>query len=562
MLTFSGVLTGLSSLHLTLGRYISNPLSAVTWQTIEVCLESNFVYQNPLSDVTLNATFTNQDGTVITRPGFWDGENVWRIRFAATTPGTWMMEINSSNPDDVSMNNISQPVNVSPYSGDLALYQHGFLRPYENGNDRYLVHADGTPFFYLGDTHWIMPHERFNVSNAPGVPSQFKYSVDKRVSQAFTVYQSEAYWNQDGSAPHTFADEEPIALLYQGFNANVLPGFQQVDAKFKYIADAGLVHANAMIAFQSDPHDYPDVYTVEYMAQLARYWNARYGSYPVIWTIAQEIDKDAYGLYAGDAMAPWLSAITELDAVDDYNHPIMPHQENSGSTTASNSRFASYPWHDGFNSQFQDQDNWDLTAMQDYWVSGRLSILYESPYEAFWTDSRHALSAMYKAFLGGFRGYGYGVNGLWNDIYSPPGAPIDAGTPYGLDDPTKYLWWYDGVNLATGDQLPLAVSFFRALDWWSLTPTFGDTTWSNFTNGNNFLATVGSSTFVALFADNSTTATGALKQVTDGATYSAAWFDPRTGDTTAVGDVSSSGGVYEIPVKPSTDDWVFTLIQK
>ena len=67
-----------------------------------------------------------------------------------------------------------------PYSGNLEIYKHGFLKV--SGNGRYLTYADGTPFFYLGDTHWILAHERFDTSNAPGVPSQFKYIVDKRVS--------------------------------------------------------------------------------------------------------------------------------------------------------------------------------------------------------------------------------------------------------------------------------------------------------------------------------------------------------------------------------------------
>ncbi len=38
-------------------------------------------------------------------------------------------------------------------------WKHGKLQVSENG--RYLQHADGTPFFYLGETGWLMP-ERLN----------------------------------------------------------------------------------------------------------------------------------------------------------------------------------------------------------------------------------------------------------------------------------------------------------------------------------------------------------------------------------------------------------------
>ena len=80
------------------------------------------------------------------------------------------------------------PCECDPYSGNLEIYKHGFLKV--SGNGRYLTYDDGTPFFYLGDTHWILAHERFDTSNAPGVTSQFRYTVDKRVSQGFTVFQS------------------------------------------------------------------------------------------------------------------------------------------------------------------------------------------------------------------------------------------------------------------------------------------------------------------------------------------------------------------------------------
>ncbi|WP_425553179.1 DUF4038 domain-containing protein [Kribbella lupini] len=64
--------------------------------------------------------------------------------------------------------------------GKLAVYQHGFLRPSADGH--YLQYADGTPFFYLGDTHWILPHYRLDTSNAPGVASAYSCASARRVS--------------------------------------------------------------------------------------------------------------------------------------------------------------------------------------------------------------------------------------------------------------------------------------------------------------------------------------------------------------------------------------------
>jgi hypothetical protein len=127
---------------------------------------------------------------MISRPAFWDGGRTWKVRFAPPHTGVWEMTTSATDARNKGLDGVTATVQCDPYSGNLEIYKHGFLKV--SPNSRYFVYADGTPFFYLGDTHWILSHERFNTSNAPGVASQFKYIVDKRVSQGFTVFQSEA----------------------------------------------------------------------------------------------------------------------------------------------------------------------------------------------------------------------------------------------------------------------------------------------------------------------------------------------------------------------------------
>ena len=53
-------------------------------------------------------------------------------------------------------------------------------------------------FFWLGDTHWYFDwSESWSTCNKTGCTSQFKYMVDKRVAQKFTVYQSDIFGNAD-----------------------------------------------------------------------------------------------------------------------------------------------------------------------------------------------------------------------------------------------------------------------------------------------------------------------------------------------------------------------------
>ncbi|MBP3961657.1 DUF4038 domain-containing protein [Paenibacillus lignilyticus] len=529
------------------------------WQTVEISLTSSKTYTNPFQDVDVTATFSGPGGVTITRPAFWNGGAVWKVRFAPTVTGAWTMTTAANDTTDTGLHNVTKTIQADAYTGSQAIYQKGFLKVSSNG--RYLTYNDGTPFFYLGDTHWILPHERFSTSNKAGVASQFKYVVDKRVGQGFTVYQSEPIWQPHGGGTHTGADEEAVANLSDGFSSTDLPGFDNLDRKFKYIADQGLVHANAQVTWALDPASYSGVYTDAYMARVAKYWVARYGSYPVIWTIAQEIDRNMYNNYNTTTMSKWYAVGQSISDNDAYNQPLMPHMENTGTSVASNSTWASKAYHDGWAVQWQG-DMTGMSTAKDFWnfATAKPSVMYESAYDGFWTDSRGALGAAYKSFQYGIYGYGYGASGTWNDVYSVSGAAEDFGTGYEL--PARYTWWYDGANYVTGDQLTYFKNYYTSLEWWKLVPRFDDASWGAFSDTSRSLLSSDGNSVYSVFFFNGTTSTGTLKQMDNAFLYNARWFNPRTGGYTAISSsAQASSGQWNIPAKPDSNDWVL-LVQK
>ena len=142
-------------------------------------------------DMRFDATFSNRtSGAVIRRPGFWDGGSAFLVRFAPTAAGVWDWRTASG---DKALDGQSGSFEALPYKGPHAIYRHGFLRA-EPGK-KHLTYADGTPFFYLGDTHWGMYREEMDApgphAGGTGAASHFKFIVDRRVQQGFTVYQSE-----------------------------------------------------------------------------------------------------------------------------------------------------------------------------------------------------------------------------------------------------------------------------------------------------------------------------------------------------------------------------------
>ena len=183
----------------------ASDFSVERWRVVEIEFTSSQSYSNPFYDVDVEATFTGPNGIVITRPAFWDGDSTWEIRFAPTETGLWSMVTNATEVTDSGLHNVTKTIECIPYEGDLDIYKNGFLKVSDNAT--FFTYANDIPFFYLGDTHWILPHERFDTSNAPGVASQFKYTVDKRVSQGFTVYQSEPIWQPHGGGTHDGDDE-------------------------------------------------------------------------------------------------------------------------------------------------------------------------------------------------------------------------------------------------------------------------------------------------------------------------------------------------------------------
>src|SRR4051812_8009662 len=76
-------------------------------------------------------------------------------------------------------------------------FRHGPLRV--SADRRHLVHADGTPFFYLGDTAWELFH-RLTREEADA-------SLDDRARKGFTVIQGVALAEFEGlREPNAYGD--------------------------------------------------------------------------------------------------------------------------------------------------------------------------------------------------------------------------------------------------------------------------------------------------------------------------------------------------------------------
>ena len=63
------------------------------WQVIELEFASDKSYDNPTADIQLSVEFTAIDGTRYKSAAFWDGDDIWRVRFSPESVGKWAVAI-------------------------------------------------------------------------------------------------------------------------------------------------------------------------------------------------------------------------------------------------------------------------------------------------------------------------------------------------------------------------------------------------------------------------------------------------------------------------------------
>ncbi len=543
-------------------------MTVKTWIASELEFKSTKKYANSFEDVDVDVVFTKGREKMVV-PAFWDGGDIWRVRFSLPKEGLWKYTVKCTDKDNEGLSGEGE-VDCIKYDGDLEIYKRGFIKTIPNV--RYFVYADGTPFFYLGDTHWSMPKEEFD---SPGdhaddieCDSHFKYIVDRRVEQGFTVYQSEP-----NGVEYT---------LIETLTETDVEGFKKLDKYFKYIADKGLVHSNAQLLFPWDFFHMKRWNNEEYLMRLARYWVARYSAYPCLWTLAQEVDNDFYAT-RGDHKRfqkednPFKILAKGMYKYDPHKHPLTAHQESfavspefagdGDATSPSTSSFREIEGHTWWGIQWNRCLNAPVKCAfgEDCWLNGqgKVSILYESRYEYLYTKSYGARSQGWLAFLNGLYGYGYGAQDIW--LYKCNFA-MKNDTPDGIDTVTvedKKVHWSKLINNETSTQLGKYFrQFMTDVQWWKLIPRFNSPAYF-VPDGENYYAIASDerNTIVLYFCSNVSYETGKLTNL-DMCQYTYQWFNPRTGEYSEKRTFwPDNHRTYHIEHKPEKDDMVL-LIKK
>ena len=189
----------------------------------EKSLTSTKTYTNPFNDVTLLVQYTGPAGQMLRGYGFWDGDNLFKIRMSFPEAGTWLYTTSASDTTDSGLHNVTGMVDVQTHSSTETnpLYSHGPLRI--SPDKRHLEHADGTPFLWVGDTLW--------GATVWLTETGFAEAIADRRAKHFTVLQTniarKAEVDTNGETP------------WRGdrWNVNFM---QKLDRMFNYANDQGM----------------------------------------------------------------------------------------------------------------------------------------------------------------------------------------------------------------------------------------------------------------------------------------------------------------------------------
>lgn len=130
------------------------------WEKQELTFTAANTYKNAYTDVIVWVDLTGP-GFNKRIYGFWDGGQIFHLRIVATQPGTWTWKSGSS-PEDPGLAGKSGSFTVVDWTEAEKTenpLRRGFVRA--TANKHALEHADGTPFFIIGDTWYSVPANRF-----------------------------------------------------------------------------------------------------------------------------------------------------------------------------------------------------------------------------------------------------------------------------------------------------------------------------------------------------------------------------------------------------------------
>ena len=448
----------------------AEPLRTDANVPIEIALTAQRPHADPFHDVTLDVQVTAPDGTAQKVPAFWAGGTAWKVRYASPQTGLHRWRSSCSDPQDAGLHGVEGTLDVQPYRGENPLFRHGPLRV--AADRRHFESADGTPFFWLGDTWWMGLCHRLHW------PDEFRQLAADRRAKGFTVVQIVAGLYPDMPAFDPRGANE-AGLPWEPDYARIRPSyFDLADRRIFDLVDQGLTPC----VVGAWGYHLPWL-GEERMKQHWRYLVARWGALPVVWCAAGEGTMPFY--LSRDRAAEserqrqgWTDVMRYLRETDPFDRLVTIHPSRTARESVTDPAVLDFDMQQtGHGAPAErhaalGREGWNTQPVMPV-ISG------EARYEALEIgrklDDSDARQAFWMHLLAsGVAGGTYGANGIWQvNRRDQPYGNSPGGNNWGTTP------WDDALRLPGAAQVAYAKRFFESLPWSQFQPLPDTAAWGD-----------------------------------------------------------------------------------
>lgn len=390
---------------------------------------------NEVQPVSIEVIFTGPEGKTFTTPAFTDDGKIFYFRATFPVPGEWRWKTVCNDQDNTSLHNKSGKVKVRQYEGENPLFRHGDLKV--SDDRRYLIHADGTPFLWMGDSGW-------NATLKSTMKEWCDY-VDKRSSQGFSVIQVGLRGAGNGN-------QDTISFRQDG---TIDPLFwQNLEAKIAYANDKGL-----LLLMVGVGNTWRDLFAKNTNNQkFETYLTGRFSSFMVILSPSfDQIYETELNNVALELQKSTLHLVTQHSGT---NYEANLSFRNSSSVDFCGLQSGHHLWTNMLANAYHAARSWTLDMWNGVPVKPVINI--ETMYDNYGNDNAEHSATREKdvrklgwiSWLSGSMGYTYGAGGIWKFN----------------KDSTENDFWRNAMDWPSAGQMTVMKDFFKSIEWWRLVP--------------------------------------------------------------------------------------------